>query len=170
MCACTEPVRTGFGAVCVEYGRPKWPITMLNHTHTWITQTHTHHWYRIMFGFFIFGTLCSYDPLWRGFWHPMLVRPVMKGLFCPWKTKGKKDRFARAPHYYMIWSTGICNSQTPYFNWNIAQARPMNVSDVSRSLQSWVSTTHRLNSQLTFFYLRKYVSKNVLAFRIKNYQ
>ena len=31
MCACTEPVRTGIGAVCVEYGRPKWPITMLNH-------------------------------------------------------------------------------------------------------------------------------------------
>ena len=30
MCACTEPVRTGIGAVCVEYGRPKWPITMLN--------------------------------------------------------------------------------------------------------------------------------------------
>ena len=29
---CTEPVRTGIGAVCVEYGRPKWPITMLNHT------------------------------------------------------------------------------------------------------------------------------------------
>ena len=27
-----------------------------------------------------------------------------------------------------------CNSQTPYFNWNIAQARPMSVSDVSRSL------------------------------------
>ena len=36
MCACTEPVRTGIGAVCVEYGRPKWPITMLNHT-----QSHT---------------------------------------------------------------------------------------------------------------------------------
>ena len=41
MCACTEPVRTRIGAVCVEYGRPKWPITMLNHTHT----------YRIMFCF-----------------------------------------------------------------------------------------------------------------------
>ena len=24
-----------------------------------------------------------------------------------------------------------CNSQTPYFSWNIAQARPMSVSDVS---------------------------------------
>ena len=33
MCACTEPVRTGIGAVCVEYDRPKWPITMVNHTH-----------------------------------------------------------------------------------------------------------------------------------------
>ena len=33
MDACTEPVRTGVGAVCVECGRPKWPITMMNHTH-----------------------------------------------------------------------------------------------------------------------------------------
>ena len=32
MCACTESVRTFIGAVCVEYGRPTWPITMLNHT------------------------------------------------------------------------------------------------------------------------------------------
>ena len=32
MCACTVPVRTGIGAVCVEYGLPKWPIGMLNHT------------------------------------------------------------------------------------------------------------------------------------------
>ena len=38
MCACTEPVKTGIGAVCVEYGRPKWPTTMLNHTQT---PTHT---------------------------------------------------------------------------------------------------------------------------------
>ena len=30
MCACTEPVRTGIGAVRVEYGRLKWPMTMLN--------------------------------------------------------------------------------------------------------------------------------------------
>ena len=29
----TEPVRTGIGAVCFEYGRSKWPMTMLNHTH-----------------------------------------------------------------------------------------------------------------------------------------
>ena len=42
MCACTEPVRTGIGAVCVEYGRPKWPVTMLNHTHT-ITHTSLAH-------------------------------------------------------------------------------------------------------------------------------
>ena len=37
MGACTEPVRTGIGAVCVECGRPKWAITMLNvesHKHT----------------------------------------------------------------------------------------------------------------------------------------
>ena len=48
MCACTEPVRTGIGAVCVEYGGPKWPITMLNHTHE---RPHKHPWYRIMLGF-----------------------------------------------------------------------------------------------------------------------
>ena len=28
----------------------------------------------------------------------MLVRPVMKRLLFPWKTKEKKARFARAPH------------------------------------------------------------------------
>ena len=49
MCACTEPVRTGIGAVYVEYCRPKWPITILNHTH--IPESHTHPWYRIMFSF-----------------------------------------------------------------------------------------------------------------------
>ena len=56
MCACTEPVRTGIGGVCVEYGRPKWPITMLNHTHNHTNtqshnHTHKHPWYRIMFCF-----------------------------------------------------------------------------------------------------------------------
>ena len=34
MCACTASVRIGIGAVCVECGRPKRPITMLNYTHT----------------------------------------------------------------------------------------------------------------------------------------
>ena len=60
MCACTEPIRTGIGAVCVEYGRRKWPITMLN-------RTEKHPWYRKMILIFIFGTLRSYDPLERGF-------------------------------------------------------------------------------------------------------
>ena len=55
MCVCTEPVKTGIGAVCVEYGRPKW---LINQTHV---QKHA------LFLFFIFGTLCSYDPLGRGF-------------------------------------------------------------------------------------------------------
>ena len=41
MCTCTEPVRTAIGAVCVEYGRPKWPIMMLNHTQNH-TNTHTY--------------------------------------------------------------------------------------------------------------------------------
>ena len=49
MCACTEPVRTGIGAVCVEYGRPKWPITMLNQTRV----------QKNVFLEFIFGTLRS---------------------------------------------------------------------------------------------------------------
>ena len=57
MRACAEPIRTGIGAVCVEYGWPKWPITMLNHTDIPGTESCL---------FFIFGTLCSYDPLWRG--------------------------------------------------------------------------------------------------------
>ena len=68
MCACVEPVGTAIGAVCVEYGRPKWPITMLNHTH-------------------IPGTE---ECLVFYFWLPMLVRPVMKRLFFPWKAKGEK--------------------------------------------------------------------------------
>ena len=59
MCARTEPVRTGIGAVCVEYGRPKWPITMLNHTDIPGREK----------CFFFF------------FWHPMLVRPALKRLF-----------------------------------------------------------------------------------------
>ena len=81
---CTEPVRTGIGAVCVEYCRPKWPITMLNHTHIWITHT----------------SLVQ-NNVWFLFLAPcMLVRPVMKRLFFPWKTKEKKARFARAPHYH----------------------------------------------------------------------
>ena len=79
MSACVEPFGTAIGAVCAEYGRSKWPITMLNHTHT-----------EECFVFY--------------FWHPMLVRPVMKRLFFPWTTKEKrfskekKARFARAPH------------------------------------------------------------------------
>ena len=65
-------VRTGIGAVCVEYGRPKWAFTMLNDTH--IEEC------------FVFY-----------FWLPMLVRPViMKRLFFLWKTKEKEARFARA--------------------------------------------------------------------------
>ena len=32
ICACTEPIGAGIGAVCVERGRPKWPMTMLTDT------------------------------------------------------------------------------------------------------------------------------------------
>ena len=78
MCACTEPVRTGIGAVCVEYGRPTWPITMLNHTNNPVT----------FFSFFFFL-------------HPMLVRPAMKRLFCL-KAKNGLGRCASSalPYYY----------------------------------------------------------------------
>ena len=80
MCACTDPVRTGIGAVCVEYGRPKWPITMLNqHTHTYI------HTYRMNF-VFLFSA-------------PYARRTRYEEAFFPWKSKEKKARFARAPHY-----------------------------------------------------------------------
>ena len=58
MCACTEPVRIGIGAVCVEYGRPKWTITMLNHTHKQINKDK---YMQKNVLFLIFGTLCSYD-------------------------------------------------------------------------------------------------------------
>ena len=51
MCACTELVRTGIGAVCVEYGRPKWPTTTLNHTHIVYIQNNV---------FFIFLFLAPY--------------------------------------------------------------------------------------------------------------
>ena len=77
MCACTEPVRTGIGAVCVEYGRPEWPITMLNHTHNH-TNTHTYLVQNNVCLFVFFGTLCSYDPLWRGFF--FLGKPRKKRL------------------------------------------------------------------------------------------
>ena len=80
MCACTEPVRTGIDAVCVEYGRPKWPITMLNQTRTCKRKC-----------FFLFSF----------FWHPMLVRPATKRPFCL-KAKNRLGRSAASalPHYY----------------------------------------------------------------------
>ena len=79
MCACTEPVRTGIGAVCVEYGRLKWLFTMLNHTDIPGTEKCFYYFY---------------------FWHPMLVRLAMKRLFCL-KAKNGLGRFAPSalPHY-----------------------------------------------------------------------
>ena len=56
MCACTEPVRTGIGAVYVEYGRPKWPITMLNHTDIPGTE-------KCFYFLFLAPYACSCDPL-----------------------------------------------------------------------------------------------------------
>ena len=87
MCACVEPVGTAIGAVCVEYGRPKWPITMLNHTR------------------------CTEECFVFYFWHPMLVRPVMNKLFFPWKTKEYKARYARAPHDKNITSKYFVSTQ-----------------------------------------------------------
>ena len=108
MCTCTEPVRTGIGAVCVEYGRPKWPISMLNHTHNHtntkshkntITQTHNHA-----------NTHKNIPDTEKCFvfyfWHPMLVRPAMKRLFCL-KAKNGLGRVAPSalPNYYQVRST-----------------------------------------------------------------
>ena len=45
MCACTEPVRTGIGAACVGYGRPKGPITMLNHTNKLTSLVQNNAWF-----------------------------------------------------------------------------------------------------------------------------
>ena len=75
MCACTEPVRTGIGAVCVEYGRPKWPITMLNRTHTsYIVQNNV---------FFLapYARTTRYEKAF----FPKVGKPRK-----PWKTLGKK--------------------------------------------------------------------------------
>ena len=93
MCACTEPVRTGIGAVCVEYGRPKWPVTMLNHTNKKTNIPGTR--YRAMFFFFFF-------------WHPspcyqvLIVRPGMKRVLSL-KANGCLGRFApsASSHYYL---------------------------------------------------------------------
>ena len=76
MCACTEPVRTGIGAVCVECGRLKWPITMLNYTHT---NTHT-----------------LPEKIKKTPYTPRMTR--YEEAFFPWKTKKKRlraSRFAR---------------------------------------------------------------------------
>ena len=85
MCACTEPVRTGLGAVCVEYGRPKWQITMLNQIRVQKNVT------AVVFDYFY------------NFWHPMRVRPAMKRPFCL-KEKNRLGRFAPSalPHYYEL--------------------------------------------------------------------
>ena len=69
-----EPVGTAIGAVCVEYGRPKWPITMLNHTHTL---------YRRMFCFLFLAPYARTTRYEEAF---------------PWKTKEEMARLARAPH------------------------------------------------------------------------
>ena len=85
MCACTEPVRIGIGAVCVAYGQPKWPITMLNHTNK-------HPWYRMMFGF---SFLAPYARTTR----------YEEAFFS--LDQGRKARFARAPHsnFRLVWES-----------------------------------------------------------------
>ena len=87
MCACTEPDRTGIGAVCVEYGRRKWRITMLNHKDSETNIPGTDKWFYFYF------------------WHPTLVRPARKRLFYL-KAKNGLGRFAPSalPHYNFVWS------------------------------------------------------------------
>ena len=82
MRACTEPVRTGIGAVCVGYGRPKWPITMLNHSS--LVQNDV--WFIIL------------APYARTTRYEEALFPWKKSFF-PWKQKEEKARFARAPHH-----------------------------------------------------------------------
>ena len=77
MCACTEPVRSGIGSVRVEYGRPKWPITMLNHTNIPGTEK-----------CFYFLFLAPYARTTR-----------YEEAFFSLENQGKKARFALAPHY-----------------------------------------------------------------------
>ena len=84
MCACTEPVRTGVGAVCVENGRPKRPITMLNHTH--IPESRAQ-------------TSLVQNNVWFFILAPYARATRYEEAFFPWKTKEKNARFARAPHY-----------------------------------------------------------------------
>ena len=100
MRACVEPVGTAIGAVCVEYGRPKWPITMLNHTHTW---------YRRMFCFFIFGTLFSYDPLTTNWKRLFSLKPRKKRL-------ASLARFMKI-NYFTInsWLSGVSTSTPTHF-------------------------------------------------------
>ena len=62
MCARTEPLKTGIGAVCVEYGRPKWPITMLNLTHN-----HTHTYRKKVFFFFFLAPYARTTPYEEAF-------------------------------------------------------------------------------------------------------
>ena len=78
MCACTEPAKKGIGAVCVECGRSKWPITILNHTNK-------HAYIQNNVLFLIFGNLCSYDPLWRVFfaWRQKTVSVASLPRLCP---------------------------------------------------------------------------------------
>ena len=81
MCACPEPVRTRIGAVCVEYGRPKYPITMLNHT-----------------------DMVQKNVLILIFWHPTHARTTRyEESFLP-ECKNGLDRFAFSalPHYYIM--------------------------------------------------------------------
>lgn len=81
MCACTEPVETGISGVCVDRGRPNWPITMLNHTYTLTEKKKTSHPTR------------SHDPLRRAFFFVFLFEKTKK-------KQARALRFAlRTPHY-----------------------------------------------------------------------
>ena len=84
MCTCTEPVRTGSGAVCVEYGRPKWPITMLNHTNKL--------------------TSLVQNSVWFFFLAPYARTTCYEKAFLP-KGKNVLGRFAPSvlPCYYETW-------------------------------------------------------------------
>ena len=54
--------------------------------------------------YFSEGSVQQHPPPYS-FRKRVLVRPVMKRLFFPWKTKGKMARFARAPHDNIVFTS-----------------------------------------------------------------
>ena len=63
--------------------------------------------------YFSEGSVQQHPPPYS-FRKRVLVRPVMKRLFFPWKTEEKKARFARAPHGNALQCICGIHSQLPH--------------------------------------------------------